>query len=215
MERATQAVDVVVGAAAVTETTYRSVSRGGQAIAGVAPRLAEMGPAMKLAGRVAVPLAITAGVLEAGAGIAERNPERVAGAVGGTGGGLFGGIVVGAGAGAAWGAIGGSETGPGALVTSGLGALGGAVWGGIVGEKKAKEHLTGAIDKAMRFFEPEPLPPSAVPALSPDMTRALQMAGLAGVKPLKCDPHYTSDLGELAASLRADTLPPAKRHHSR
>jgi hypothetical protein len=108
----------------------------------------------KLGSRAAIPIAIGAGTLEAGTGWAEKNPERVAGAVGGTTGGILGGIVTGAGAGAAAGAITGSPTGPFAIGTAVVGGLGGAILGAIYGEDAAKDMATGLVGDLM-FTEEE------------------------------------------------------------
>jgi hypothetical protein len=182
----TEVADFTISAAATVEGAYRALGRAAPVAVTAMAKAAE-GPAMRLAGRVAIPLAVGAGALEATAGIAEHNTKRVAAAVGSTSGGIFGGIAFGALAGAAWGAVGGSETGPGAIATAGIGALGGAVVGGIVGEEKAKEYLTGAIDKAMHLFDhhatktSEATPQPTRPGMSPDMLRALSAAKHAGL----------------------------------
>ncbi len=200
-----QAADVVIGVAATVEGTRRAMSHTTGTVAGIANKLPELGPAGKLAARGAIPLAITTGALDAAAGVAENNPERVAGAVGRTGGGIWGGIQGGAAAGALWGLAGGSPSGPGALVTAGLGALGGAVVGGTIGEEGAR----AAVQKVKEFFTEDkkaapqptqahpplaPRPAMAIPSLSqskdisPDMLNALTAAMNSGLSnTIRCD----------------------------
>jgi hypothetical protein len=170
----TQATDVVISVAATVEGTLRTLEKpAAQAAVSLEAKLAELGPLPKLAGKAALPLAIGAGLLEAGAGALEHDAERVASAVGNTAGGIVGGMAAGAVAGAAWGFVGGSPTGPGAIITAGAGALVGAIGGGYVGDVAAKHFLTGTVDKILDAVEPRK-PPLA--GLSPEMMRALESA---------------------------------------
>jgi hypothetical protein len=165
-----------------------------------AEKTAKLLKAGKLAGRGALVVTVGIGIADGTAGAKAGDRERVAGAAGGT----LGAIAVGAAAGAlaagAAGALFGSVVPGWGTVAVGLVAgLGGGIYGAVVGEEKAKEHLSGLAGRMIgsddKFLE-------AMKQL--DAATQKQFAGKDGKLTLD-DVHKVLKDGKLGSVAHVDT----------
>jgi len=148
----------VAGSAAFLADAANATGGVTMAVVRLMPSASEtMMGASRLAGRAALPLAVASTAFDVGAGLAEHDGGRVAGATGRLAGGIGGGMAFGALAGAAL----GLETGPGVVVTTVIGAIG----GGILGEKAARALFDKGKDyfKNHSWFSSSAPPPSQTP----------------------------------------------------
>jgi glycerophosphoryl diester phosphodiesterase len=159
-----------------------------------------LGVAGKVAGRVAIPLAIVAGAAETGTAIAAKDGHRAAQAVGGTvggiAGGVGGGIVGGILGGMATGALAGSVVpGLGTAIGAGVGlivGIGGALLGGWLGSKGADAAAGDWADKKLHEHDAPPPKSAAQVAKEQEMgqwqgkldsyQKALQSNNETGIK---------------------------------
>jgi hypothetical protein len=136
---------------AAAQQAEKAAAETAQAAAKAAEQAAKAEKLLKagrIAGRAAIPLALATMSFDASAGAKAGDRERVAGAIGGTLTGIAGGAAAGALAAGAAGALFGSVVpGWGTLAVGVVAGLGGGIYGAMVGEEKAKEHISGIVGR--------------------------------------------------------------------